>query len=429
MKIAVVGSGVAGLTCGHVLDPYADVTLFEADSRLGGHANTFTVTDPIAGKLAIDTGFIVHNDRNYPKLTRLLSDLAVPVQDTEMSFAVTYRRLGSQADIFTYRSTSISSLFADRRNLIRPEMWRMLRDITRFYRSANRLLKLYDKDPASIDPTYELETFLTEGRYSQAFVDLHLLPMGASIWSADPTNFSAFPCLSLFRFLRNHGLLGFRDRPQWRTIIGGSHVYVNAIATRFSGTIKLKCPVTAVSRSPAGPLIQTSLGTEEFDHVVLACHSDQALALLSKPSTVEKEVLGAISYQPNTATLHTDTSVLSPNPRAWSAWNYECPSTERDPRTLATLTYDMTTLQRLPGPTRYLISLNSDYRIDPSAIIANFNYEHPILNEPAISAQKRHREISGIDGIHFCGAYWGYGFHEDGVASAIRVCEGLGVDW
>jgi len=432
MRIAVVGSGIAGLSCAHVLGPVHDVTLFEADERLGGHSNTVTVEDPAAGPLSVDTGFIVHNDRNYPNLTRLLTALSVPVQDTEMSFGVTDRNFGADQTLFTYRATNLRTLFADPRNLTRPTMWRMLADIIRFYRAANQLLETHDANP---DPRLDsndgtsLADFLREGRYSPAFIQLHLVPMGASGWSADPATFGSFPAISLFRFLRQHGLLGVRDRPQWRTIVGGSRAYVDAIVERFPGTTRTGTPVLGITREPKMATVRTANRWQRFDRVILACHSDQALRLLDDATIGEKEILGAIAYQPNQATLHTDTSVLSPRRKAWAAWNYECPHPDRDPQRVATLTYDLTVLQRLPGAQRYLVSLNSDDRIDPARVIRSFTYAHPVFDGPAIAAQRRFDEIDGVIGTHFCGAYWGYGFHEDGITSALRVCERLGVTW
>jgi len=412
-----------------VLGPRHDVTVFEADSRLGGHSNTVTVDDPVEGPISVDTGFIVHNDRNYPNLSRLLSELSIPVQDTEMSFAVTDRGFGGEGAVFTYSATSLGTLFADRRNLRRPTMWRMLADIVRMYRSANRLLDMHDADPSSVDDRASLADFLSAGRYSPAFVDLHLVPMGASVWSADPASFDAFPAISLFRFLRNHGLLSFRNRPQWRTIVGGSHTYVDAIAAQFTGTLHLGTPVLGITRDFGGVSVRTGSGSEQFDKVILACHSDQALRMLDDATVAEKEVLGAIAYQPNVATLHTDTGVLSPIRGAWAAWNYERPRPGLDPEGVATLTYDMTALQHLPGSRRYLVSLNSDHRIDPGSVIDSFTYSHPVFDGPAIAAQRRFDEIDGVSGTHFCGAYWGYGFHEDGITSALRVCERLGATW
>ncbi len=430
MKIAIVGTGIAGLTCAHVLgrrlDPGVDeIVVFEAADRLGGHANTVVVDDPEVGPLAIDTGFIVHNDRNYPNLVRLFDELGVPVQDTEMSFAVTDRTTG-----FQYRATNLNTLFADRTNLVRPTMWRMLVDIARFYRNAKRYLDAGRRD-------LSIGQFLDEGGYHRSFVDLHLIPMGAAVWSSDPTTFDRFPAASLLTFLRNHGLLGVGDRPQWRTNVGGSKTYVEALADTFPGDIRLGSPVTGIRRTGHGADVtvtprRSATGeappavTEHFDQVILACHSDQALELLDDATATEKDVLGAIGYQPNRATLHTDASLMPPKPAAWAAWNYECGVGEA---TLPAVTYDLTILQRLAGSRHYFVSLNAEDRIDPTTVIASFDYAHPVFDQPAIDAQARFDEISGVDHTHFCGAYWRYGFHEDGIASGLRVCEALGVDW
>ncbi|MFP5489365.1 MAG: FAD-dependent oxidoreductase [Acidimicrobiia bacterium] len=418
-RIAVVGSGIAGLTCAHVLGPHHDVVLYEAASRLGGHANTVDVDDPAAGRIQVDTGFIVHNDRNYPNLVALFDELGVATVDTEMSFGVTDRDPASPTSGFTYRATSPNTMFADRRNVVRPAMWRMLRDVARFYRAARAFLDDGDDETT-------LTQFLDDAGYSREFVELHLLPMGASVWSADPARFAEFPARTLFRFLDNHGLLGVGDRPQWRTIPGGSRVYVDAIAARFPGEIRLASPVESVRRTADGVEVTANGRVDRFDRVVLATHSDQALAMLVDPSPVEQKVLGAVRYQPNRATLHTDTSLLSPHRRAWSAWNYE---RHGDDQRAATLTYDMTELQHLPGSRRYLVSLNSDDRIDPDTVLARFDYAHPVFDGDAIEAQRRFDEIDGVDRIHYCGAWWGYGFHEDGMASALRVCHRIGVHW
>jgi predicted NAD/FAD-binding protein len=415
-RIAVVGSGIAGLTCAHELGPDHDVVLFEAAPRLGGHANTVDVDDPVAGRLAVDTGFIVHNDRNYPNLVRLFEDLQVPTTDTEMSFGVTDRDPASPTNGFTYRATSPNTLFADRRNVIRPPMWRMLRDIVRFYRDATAFLD-------DGDDTTSLDDFVADRGYGREFVELHLIPLGASVWSAEPNTFGEFPACSLFRFLHHHGLLGVGDRPRWRTIVGGSRVYVDAIAARFAGSIRLATPVLRLERPAVqgdGPSVVTRDGREMFDRVIVAAHSDQALAMIDRPSDTLHSVLGAIRYQPNRAVLHTDTSLLSPRRRAWAAWNYDRRSADQ---TAATLTYDMTTLQHLPGAERYLVSLNSESEIDPSRVLRTFDYAHPVFDGPAIQAQRRFDEIDGLDGFHFCGAWWGFGFHEDGIASGRRVCD------
>jgi predicted NAD/FAD-binding protein len=421
-RIAIIGSGIAGLTCAHVLGPYRDVVVYEAAPRLGGHANTVDVDDPSAGRVAIDTGFIVHNDRNYPNLVALFEELGVATLDTEMSFGVTDRDPVSATYGLTYRATSPNTIFAQRRTLARPAMWRMLRDIPRFYRAARRLL---DDETEAADEI-SLADFLARERYGKEFVDLHLIPLGASVWSADPSTFGEFPARTLFRFLDNHGLLSVGDRPQWRTIPGGSRQYVDAIAARFPGVIRTSSPVTSICRDASGVLVSSLGVVERYDRVIMATHSDQALAMLADASPIEQKVLGAIRYQPNRATLHTDESLLPPVRRAWSAWNYDRRAAGQQ---RATLTYDMTALQHLPGSRRYLVSLNSDDHIDPATVLGSFDYSHPVFDADAIEAQHRFDEIDGVDRVHYCGAWWGYGFHEDGMVSGLRVCDRVGVHW
>ncbi|NNF55410.1 MAG: DUF1365 family protein [Acidimicrobiales bacterium] len=415
MKIAIVGSGIAGLTAAHVLGPHHTVTLFEAADRIGGHSNTVTVNDPDVGPLGIDTGFIVHNDRNYPKLQRLFADLGVRTVDTEMSFGVS-----DEASGVSYRATSLNTLFADRRNIFRPQVYRMVVDIARFYRNGRAFLLEGDNKTS-------LAEFLRSGSYSEEFVNLHLIPMGASVWSADPASFAEFPARTLLRFLDNHGLLSVRNRPQWKALVGGSRSYVDLIVDRFPGTIKTNSPVTSIARDPQGVTVRTDRTTDHFDAVVLACHSDQALTLLADPTPAEKEILGSIRYQPNSATLHTDPSVMPDRRLAWSAWNYYRRKDGKDAGA-PVLTYDMTELMKLDVPTRYFVSLNDD-RVDPSTVLYQTTYTHPIFDGPAIAAQERVTEISGVNNTHFAGAYWKYGFHEDGMVSGLRACGELGIAW
>ncbi len=442
MRIAVVGSGIAGLSCAHILGPHHDVVLFEALDRLGGHANTVDVLDDAAGTLGIDTGFIVHNDRNYPLLSRLFAELEVASIDTEMSFGVSDNDPDSPTFGLSYRATNLSTLFADRSTLRHRTMWRLLADVARFYRHANRFLTTgalpREAPPEHPDANDHVSTrsFLDRGGYGREFIDLHLIPMGASVWSADPTSFDEFPAKSLLRFLANHGLLGVGRRPQWRTVIGGSRQYVDAVADAFDGDIRLASPVTSVSRLDHGCVVRsqqpngTGEMSERFDRVVLACHTDQSLDLLVDASVREKELLGAIRYQPNRATLHTDTSVLPANGRARAAWNYDRRGHHADHAGhLASLTYDLTTLQQLNGAERYLVTLNSDEIIDPQRIIRSFDYAHPIFDGPAIEAQRRLPDIDGVNGVNFCGAWRSYGFHEDGIASAVATCEQIGIRW
>ncbi len=421
MQIGIIGSGIAGLGAAYILDSQSDheITLYEAETRLGGHSNTITVSDPDAGEINVDTGFIVHNGRNYPKLLKLFVELGVKTQPSEMTFGVVDEATG-----LSYSATSLSSLFAQRKNLLKPTLWRLLVDIARFYKNGQKLLA-----SSSGEASYTIGDMLDDGGYSNAFVEYHLVPMGSAVWSANPDQFKAFPAKSLLKFLDNHGLLGWGDRPEWRTVVNGSKTYVAAIERRFKGTIKLDHPVTAVRREATGVSIHTATSSSTYDKVILACHSDQSLSLLSDPTEAEQDVLSKISYQPNEAILHTDVSVLPPERRSWAAWNYYREARPSKPEVGSTVTYDLTTLQRLPGGLRYLVSLNSADRIDPKTILGRFDYAHPVFTAEAIEAQSRIEEINGFDRLYYAGAWQGYGFHEDGLASAVRVCKLLGVDW
>ncbi len=422
-RIAVVGSGISGLGAAHILGPVNDVTLYEADNRLGGHTNTVSVDDPVAGPLGVDTGFIVHNDRNYPLLCRLFRELNVETQASEMSFSVT-----DKATELTYRATNPITLLARPANALDRRWWRMLVDIARFYRHGRRFL-------TAPDPSVTIGELLRQGRYSEAFIDLHLVPMGAAVWSTSPVGFLDYPAATLLRFLENHGLLSVGNRPNWRTVTGGSRTYVDAITARFDGTILMDTPVTEIRRirtDEGGVSVRSKAGVETFDHVVLACHSQRAAELIADRSATEDRLLRSIEFQPNRAVLHTDTSVLSPYERAWAAWNCHVDtgqSADGLSRQPARLTYDLTELQRLPGRHRYLVTLNPDPAEPLDGVLAEFDYEHPRFDLRAINGQDRLAEIDGIDGLSFCGAWRGYGFHEDGLASAVAACRRLGSNW
>jgi len=413
-----VGTGVAGLTCTHVLRHDFDVTVFEAAPRPGGHTNTVSIALP-EGEFPVDTGFIVYNEPGYPGLVRLLAELDVVTKPSDMSFSVADEATGLE-----YRGTSFSTVFAQRRNLARPAFLRMLGEVARFNRLAHRLL---DEDPG---PDYTLRDMLDEGRWSSAFVDWYLVPLGSSIWSADPTTFTDMPASTLARFFDRHGLLSIGDKPDWRTVAGGARHYVDAILAPViaEGRLRLSSPVLAVRRSHDGVELRCegSERWEEFDHLVLATHSDEALAVLQDPSPEEKEVLSAVCFQPNSAVLHTDRSFLPRQQRAWASWNFHRRADQGD---RATLTYYMNFLQGIPSATPVLLTLNQDDVIDPGSVVATFDYAHPVMNAAAVDAQGRHHEVSGVNKVSYAGAYWGYGFHEDGVQSALRVCEGLGVTW
>ncbi len=406
------------MACAHILGPHHDVVLYEAASRLGGHCNTIEVDDPELGPTGIDTGFIVHNDRNYPNLVRLFDELGVGIVDSEMSFAV-----HDPSRDFHYRATNPSTMFAQRRRLVDPAMWRMVIDILRFHRAGRGLLARAGR--GSVLEHLTIGDLLDQGGYGRDFIDRHLIPMGAAVWSTPPTRFREFPAVALLRFLDNHGLLSIGDRPQWKTIAGGSRMYVDEIAARFSGEIRRGCPVLKVAPSNAGLSVVADNGVDEFDQVILATHSDQSLELVGEHVPDAVDALAAIPYQPNRATLHTDVGLLPPNERSWAAWNYRIDADS----VASTVTYDLTRLMRLATPVRYLVTLNSDELIDPTMIIEQIDYAHPVFDHRAPGAQDRIRALNGTGGIWFCGAWMGYGFHEDGMRSAVEVCRGLGVEW
>jgi predicted NAD/FAD-binding protein len=437
MQIAIVGTGISGLLSAHLLDPDHDVTVFEAADRVGGHSNTVDVELPGRGGSvehhAVDTGFIVFNDRNYPGFVRLLDRLGVGTRTSEMTFSVSSERRGLE-----YRGSNLNTLYAQRSNLLRPSFTRMLVDIVRFDRAARALLAgetdLADEaaDP-EVDESISLEDFVAAGGYSRRFRDDFLVPFGASIWSADPETFLQFPAVAYCRFMDNHGLLQLRGMPTWRTVAGGSREYVRAITARLRRPVRTGTAVTKIVRRldpvrPFGGCVEVATeagGSELFDAVVLAGHSDQSLELLGDPSAVEREVLGAIGYQPNVATLHTDDRFLPRRPRARASWNYHLGAgSGRE----ATLTYWMNKLQGLRSSHDILVTLNRPGDIDPRKVIADIAYDHPVFDQAALAAQHRRPEIQGRRGTFFAGAYWGYGFHEDGVQSALDVCRHFGAD-
>ena len=409
MRIAIVGSGVSGLVCAHLLNPHHEVTLFESDIRAGGHAHT--VTAEIHGvSHAMDTGFIVFNERNYPILTRLFAELGVATRPSDMSFA-----MASDAEDVEWCGSSLRSIFAQSRNIMRPVFLRMLMDIFRFNRSAQKLLG----EPENLE--YTLEKFLAAGGYSREFREWYLVPMGAAIWSADPTDFVKFPAAAFLRFFDNHGLLGIRDRPQWRTVVGGSVNYVNAITKNLGERVRLVSPVTSVARVSQGVVVRTASTADVFDHVIVATHSDQALALLESPTPAESEILSAIKYRANHATLHTDEQLMARRPRARASWNWR----RREGVSAPTLTYDLTRLEGLNAQKRVYLTLNQPEAVGREHVLSSMTYWHPVFDSSAMRAQRRHGEISGHDGISFVGAYWGFGFHEDGARSAVDVCRAL----
>lgn len=413
VRIAVIGTGVSGLVVAHHLHRRHDITVFEADDRVGGHTNTVEVELP-EGRVAVDTGFIVCNERTYPNFLALLDELGVATQPSDMSFSVSDERSGVE-----YRATNVNSVFAQRRNLLRPGFQRMVLDILRFNRGLRR-----DLDADRLDPDRSLAEHVAAGRYSPQFVERFLVPFGASIWSADPTTFLDFPTATYARFMANHGLLDLVGRPTWRTVVGGSSSYVRALTSPFRERIRTSSPVHKLVRDRVGGEVEvvTDAGAERFDRVVVATHSDQALRLLGDPSDREQEILGAIRYQPNVATLHTDPRMLPANPRARASWNFHVADGGGN---RATLTYWMNLLQALPTETPLLVTLNRSEEIRPESVLYQTEYDHPVYDAAAIRAQARRDEIQGVDGTYFAGAYWSYGFHEDGVRSGLDVVRAI----
>lgn len=413
MKIAVIGSGISGLGSAWLLDRAHDVVLFEQASRLGGHTHTHTVRQ--GGRdYAIDSGFIVWNPVNYRLFGRFLEELGVASQPTEMSFSVQNERSG-----LVYAATDLDTLFHQRRNLVSPTFGRMLVDLGRFYRNAPKLLSMAGPGPT-------LREFLARGGYSQSFAEDHLVPMASALWSSPSEAILDFPAKYLVRFMDQHRMLQASGRPEWRVVTGGSSRYIDALVARWSVDVRTDAPVERVAREPGGVVVSAAGRDERFDHVVIACHSDQALAMLASPSEAESSVLGAIGYQPNEVVLHTDRRLLPPERRVWSAWNAYVP---RAPDAPCTVSYCMNLLQGVDSEEPFVVTLNDASRIDPSKVIARMRYAHPIYTHASIAAQARIDEIDGVDRVSFAGAYWGFGFHEDGLRSAVRVARSLGVRW
>jgi predicted NAD/FAD-binding protein len=403
MRIAVVGAGIAGLYAAWRLSRQHDVTIFEANDYLGGHTHTVDV-ERDGRRWTIDTGFIVFNDWTYPNFIAMLTELGVAWQPSDMSFSLRCERSGLE-----YNGTSLNSLFAQRLNALRPSFLRMIADILRFNRSATALL-------ATTDDTLTLGEYLRRGAYSEQFVEHYIMPMGRAIWSAEATAMLDFPARFFVDFFDRHGFLSVDDRPVWQTVSGGSREYVRRLMAATPATVRRATPVASIRRTPQQVLVRTVRGdVESFDHAFLACHSDQALAMLDQPSPAERDVLGAFPYARSEAILHTDASILPRRPLARAAWNYHL---LRDPQEPVALTYDMNVLQSLDAPQRFLVTLNRRGAIDERSILGTYQYDHPVYLPKGVAAQKRHREVNGAARTYFCGAYWRSGFHEDGVVSA-----------
>lgn len=408
-KIAIVGSGIAGLGALHLLAPHHDVTLYEADERVGGHTHTHTV-ERWGRTFRVDSGFIVHNPENYPLFTRLLAQLGVGSRETTMSFAVSNARTGLE-----YNATSLDTLFCQRRNLIAPRFLGMLRDIARFYREAQEVLT--QQDMRSVG------AYLDEGRYGAAFRDDHLAPMASALWSCPSGEALEMPVAFLVRFMANHHMLSFTGRPTWRVVEGGSCTYVDAILARAEATLHTATPVSSVRRGDDGVTVTTKRGEERFDEIILACHSDQALRLLADPSDAEQALLGAIPYIENDVALHHDATLLPTHPKATAAWNALVP---REAGDACTVSYGMHLLQGIESPEPFVVTLNRTGAVHPDKLIARMRYHHPSFTRQSVAASEKLAALDEGRGTHFAGAYFGFGFHEDGFRSAVRVAERLG---
>jgi uncharacterized protein len=412
MRIAIIGAGIAGLTCAHLLHPRHEITVFEAAERAGGH--TWTI-DVETGRAVhrVDTGFVVFNERKYPGFTRLLERLGVATQPSTMSFSVSDGR-----GEFEYNGASANGLFARRSSLLRPSFHRMVRDLLRFNREAPALIGLNGSGPTLLD-------FLDERGYSREFVERLIVPQASAVWSTDPRDLRTFPASLLAEFFDNHGMFGFTGRPDWRAVAGGSSRYVERLTAPMRDRLRLSTPVARVERHADRVEVAPERGgPEAFDEVIVAAHSDQALAMLADPSPAEAEVLGAIPYQPNDVVLHTDGSLLPRRRRARASWNFHL---QEQPAGRTTVTYHMNRLQSLDAEPDFCVTLNRTETIDPERVIGAREFAHPVFTHAALAAQRRWGEVSGVRRTHYCGAYWGYGFHEDGVQSGLRVCERFAV--
>jgi predicted NAD/FAD-binding protein len=411
MRIAIVGTGVAGLTAAHRLHREHEITVYEAGPRAGGHVNTVRV-DLADETHFVDTGFIVHNDRNYPRFEALMAELGVATQPSRMSFSVS-----DDAGAFEYSGTP-RGVFAQRSHLVDPRFLRMIADLLRFNREAAALAATTSGGGPS------LRELLEAGGYSDWFVQRLIVPQASAVWSASPDQLWSFPAAFLATFFANHGMLGFRDRPRWRTVTGGAQRYVEALVAPLADRVRTDARVRAVTRHPGYVEVAADgCGVERYDEIVIAAHSDQALALLTDPTPAERAILGAIPYQRNEAVLHTDGSLLPRRRSARASWNYHLGETE-PARTR--LTYWMNNLHGFTSDTDFCVTLNRSDRIDPDKVIEVVNYSHPVFTPEGVAAQRRHAEISGVDRTHYCGAYWGWGFHEDGVVSAERALKRIG---
>lgn len=412
MRIAIIGTGISGLTAAYLLNNRHEIQVFEANDRIGGHTATIDVTHQ-GRDYAIDSGFIVFNDKTYPNFNRLLKKLGVPKKPTEMSFSLSCSDTGLE-----YAGTSINTLFAQRSNLLSLYFWNLLRDVLRFNNEV-----IAELEQGKINPETTLGSYLVDKGYGQGFIRHYLIPMGAAIWSASTQVMLKFPLIFFIRFFNNHGLLNIKNRPRWFVIPGGSRNYLEPLTRDFSHAIHCNSKIKRIKRKVEYVEIEFINGEKEyFDQVIMATHSDQALALLESPSHEETEILGALPYQSNEVVMHHDESLLPKNRRAWSSWNYLLTDYHQEQ---AVLTYNMNILQGIEAPATFCVTLNHTDNIDQDKIINKFNYSHPVFTIDGIKAQEKWDRINGFNRTWFCGAYWSNGFHEDGVNSALRVCKQL----
>ena len=411
MRIAIIGSGISGLTSAYLLNEDHEVVVYEANDYIGGHTNTVDVS--LNGQqYAVDTGFIVFNEKTYPNFLKLMKRLGVGWQNSVMSFSVQCDKTGLE-----FNPSNLNSLFIQRRNLLRPSFYRMLWDVMRFKRDSVALLE-------SDDYKITLADFLAGKGYSRAFVQHFIIPMGEAVWSSDPVTFNEFPARYFAQFFKNHGFLNIKDQPQWLTIKGRSRQYIKPITKSYADQIRVSCPVASVQRhADCVEIHPQHQAAEKFDQVVIATHSDQALSLLDDPTDAEQNILGAIPYQENQAVLHHDESLLPSKKAAWASWNYHIPKEDLG---RVAVTYDMNILQSIGAPRELCVSLNLAKTIDPAQIHREMIYHHPVYNPQSLAARHGHREINGVNRTYYAGAYWGYGFHEDGVVSALEVCRHFG---
>ncbi|OGT54143.1 MAG: dehydrogenase [Gammaproteobacteria bacterium RIFCSPHIGHO2_12_FULL_63_22] len=413
MKIAIVGSGIAGLGAAWLLSRHHEVVLFEGQDRLGGHTHTHRVAQQ-GKEYSIDTGFIVFNPENYPLLTRMFDELGVESQPTTMGFSVHDGASGLE-----YNATNLNAMFCQRSNLLSPRFLRMVGEILRFYRECPALL-----DEAGDGPS--LGDYLSSNGYSKMFVHDHLVPMACALWSSPSGRILDFPAKYLVRFMANHRMLQVQGRPGWRVVSGGSSSYIRALESTWKTQVRLGTAVRAIRRDGESVVLATTAGEETFDQVVLACHADDALALLSDASADEASVLGAMRFQDNDTMLHTDARVLPRRRAAWAAWNAYVPA---EPQANCTVSYCMNLLQSIDSPDPFIVSLNRSHDIDPGKVLARMNYRHPVYDHASVAAQARRGDINGVRRTWFAGAYWGFGFHEDGLRSGVDVARALGASW